>query len=272
MQVADLGEMAGPVLLFGGPYSNLQATRALMNRAASLGIEPAMAICTGDTVAYCADPAATAQCLRTWGCHVVAGNCERQLASGAADCGCGFEAGTVCDTLSGTWFSFAAQRVDQDVKNWMGDLPDLAVFTHQGQRYGVLHGGVGDVAKFLWSTSDEAALLAEWDAFERLAGHVDHLIAGHSGIAFVRETARGRWINAGVIGMPPHGGTQQTEFAVLDGGAVTLHRLTYNAQAAATAMQAAGLPTGYRRGLLTGYWPSEDVLPAALRASGLASG
>jgi len=59
MNVQGLGDLDTPVLLFGGPYSNLQATRALRAEATRLGIAPDHVICTGDVVAYCADSAAT---------------------------------------------------------------------------------------------------------------------------------------------------------------------------------------------------------------------
>lgn len=272
MQVADLGTLDGPVLLFGGPYSNLQATAALIDHAGHLGIPPQHVICTGDVVAYCGDPAATTARIRTWGCHVIAGNCEQQLASGAQDCGCGFTQGSACDLLSGAWYTYATQQIDSEDKEWMGSVPDIATFTHHGARYGVLHGGVRDVAAFIWSTTPQEELLAQWDQFERAAGPVDHLIAGHCGMAFMRDTPRGCWINAGVIGMPPHNGAPQTRFAILEGGDVKIHRLDYDAQAAADAMQRAGLPDGYRRGLTMGYWPSEDVLPPELRLPDLESG
>ncbi len=34
----NLGRLSGPVLVFGGPYSNLAATRAMRKRADDLGI------------------------------------------------------------------------------------------------------------------------------------------------------------------------------------------------------------------------------------------
>ena len=52
-----------PILVFGGPYSNLRATQAMRARAEELGIPPSSTICTGDVVAYCAEPEeTTARC------------------------------------------------------------------------------------------------------------------------------------------------------------------------------------------------------------------
>jgi hypothetical protein len=91
--MTDLAQLQAPILVFGGPYSNLRALEALRERAGELGIPPSRSICTGDVVAYCVEPEETSTAVRAWGCHVVAGNCEEQLAAGAADCACGFDEG-----------------------------------------------------------------------------------------------------------------------------------------------------------------------------------
>src|ERR1700730_8770519 len=45
----------GPLMVFGGPYSNLEATRAVLDEATRLSISADRIICTGDVVAYGAD-------------------------------------------------------------------------------------------------------------------------------------------------------------------------------------------------------------------------
>lgn len=272
MKIADLGQLEGELLLFGGPYSNLEATRAVLAQARTSGA--AHIFCTGDVAAYCADPAATVQEIRQSGAHVICGNCEVQLASGAEDCGCGFAQGSACDLLSARWYPFAKQALDAGALAWMAGLPDWIVFTHAGRRYAMVHGAASDAARFVWSVTPEAELAAEIARIEAEAGRIDAVIAGHSGIAFAKTVGRHQWINAGVIGMPPHDGHAQTEYARLSPrGDLSFHRLAYDAPAAAAAMRAKGLPEGYALALTTGIWPSEDVLPAPLRrAQSLASG
>ncbi|MEE8555017.1 MAG: metallophosphoesterase family protein, partial [bacterium] len=48
--------LEGPLLLFGDPYSNLPATRALLSAAAERGIPSNPIVCTGDVVACGAEP------------------------------------------------------------------------------------------------------------------------------------------------------------------------------------------------------------------------
>src|SRR5690606_6723170 len=126
--IARDGREAEPLLVFGGPYSNIGALTALRQTADVLGIASDRVICTGDAVAYCAEPEETVSAIRDWGCHVIAGNCEEQLAAGAADCGCGFEEGTACDLLAKGWYPFADQRVSAESRAWMSGLPTTIRF------------------------------------------------------------------------------------------------------------------------------------------------
>lgn len=262
MRHLDLGRLAGPVLVFGGPYSNLQATEALLAQAQARGISGRHLICSGDLVAYCAEPAATVAALRGSGAIVVAGNCEIQLAAQALDCGCGFEAGTTCDLLSAGWYAHANAHVSPQDRDWMGRLPDIVTYTQaSGGRVAVIHGGVTDVARFVFDVTPEAVFREEIAALEAQVGAVDAVVAGHSGLAFERQIGAHRWINAGVIGMPAHNGRQTTTFATLDGSELQFHDLAYDVPAAFAKMQQVGLTQGYHDALMSGYWPSEDVLP-----------
>ena len=65
--------------------------------------------------------------------------------------------------------------------------------------------------------------------------------------------------------MPPHDGLPETRYVVLTDQGAEIRRLSYDHQGAAEAMRAAGLTQGYDRALDSGIWPSEDVLPHALR-------
>lgn len=268
MRVQNLGELTGDVLIFGGPYSNLQALQALIDVTQSRGITPDNCICTGDVVAYCADAAATTALIRGFGCAVVAGNCEKQLGLGATDCGCGFEDGTACDVLSAGWYGHANAQIDAEARGWMAELPDIVTFEYSGRRVAVIHGGVTDVARFIWPVSGGDVFTQEIAALSAQVGAVDMVVAGHSGLAFARDLGDVQWVNAGVIGMPPHDGRPETRFAVLGDGGVVFERLAYDHKAAIAAMQAAGLTQGYHSSLTSGIWPNEDVLPKALRRGG----
>ena len=265
MRIRDLGQLDGDILLFGGVYSNFQALTALMSEGDRRAIPPAHRICTGDVVAYCGEPGACVERMKSGAYPVLRGNCEIQLAEGQPDCGCGFVEGSLCATLSRDWYSFAQQSLGEDARRWMAELPDLLVFTAHGARYAVIHGGVSDVSRFLWPTDPDRVFEEELDHIARAVGSVDGVISGHCGMAFERKISGVHWINAGVIGMPPHDGHRSTAFAVLTKNGVDFQRLTYDTATAADMMARAGLGPDYRESLQTGFWPSEDILPPELR-------
>ncbi|WP_298491389.1 metallophosphoesterase family protein [uncultured Maritimibacter sp.] len=268
MIAIDLGELSGPVVLWGGALGNLSALTALEDVVARLGVPAGRVICTGDLAGYGADGVACIDRVRASGWTVVKGNVEDGLAIGRADCGCGFDAGSACDRLSAAWWAHADATIGPAARDWMRGLPDLAVFAFGGRRYAVIHGGVTDRSRFLWSLSRQPAFAQEIGAIEAIVGPVQGVVAGHSGIAFSRVAAGRCWINAGVIGMPPNNGVPGGQYVVLDGRGAHIRRLNYDPAPAVAAMKTAGLTQGYERALVTGVWPSQDVLPMRMRRSG----
>ncbi len=263
--MADIA-VDGPLLAFGGPYSNLQATEAVLAEAALRGIPARRVLCTGDVVAYAADAAATCDLVMDSGIAVLAGNCEEQLATAAPDCGCGFEEGTACDLLSRSWYAHALGEVTARHRAWMAALPRrMALALPDGRRLAVLHGGAAEVSRFLFPSTPEPVL-----ADEIAAAGADGVVAGHCGMPFARVVGDALWLNAGAIGMPADDGTPRGWFAVLtpdaSGLVVEILPLDYDHAAAAAAMRRARLPEGYAAALESGIWPSCDVLPAAERA------
>jgi len=263
--ILDLGSFEAPILVFGGPYGNLEATRAVLAEAARLGIPASRVLCTGDACAYCADPQATVDLLRAAGIVAVMGNCEESLATDGADCGCGFASGSACDVLSRQWFAYAAAHLDAEAKAWMRTLPRQVVFRLAGRRFGVVHGGVSKISRFLFASTPEGEIAEEFRRLEE----ADAVIAGHCGLPFSRIVGGRLWHNAGVIGMPANDGTPRGWYSVLrqEGGDIAVeHRsLDYDHAAQARKMRERGLPEGYARGLESGLWPNVDILPAAER-------
>jgi len=256
MRIADLGDITGPLIAFGGVHSNRHALQALLQ-------VPGAKVCNGDIVAYCAEPAACVDIIRAANIPCIAGNCESQLAADALDCGCGFEDGTPCDVMSARWYAHANAKVDAARRDWMGALPDWAVLTHQGKRWLVVHGAPSAQNRFVWSVTDLADEIAQAQA---VVGPIDGILSGHSGIPFVRSVGQYMWVNTGAIGMPAHDGRAQTCYARIDGGIITIEALSYDHEGARAAMVDAGLVQGYHNSLRSGWWPSEDVLPQELRS------
>ena len=249
-----------PVMVLGGPYSNLEATRAALAEATRLAIPPQRIICTGDVVAYGADPAATVELVRGSVRHVVMGNCEQSIAADATDCDCGFPKGSTCERLSAAWFAHAMRELNVDARAWMAGLPRRIDVEMSRCRLAVIHGGVDIINRFIFASSATAIKLEEIGK----AG-VDGIIAGHCGLPFT-QTINGRlWHNPGAIGMPANDGTPRVWFSLLradaDGIVIEHRALDYDFSTAASKIRGADLPEEYAASLETGLWPSCDVLP-----------
>ena len=257
-----LGKLSAPVLLFGGPYSNLSATHAIKAIADKRGIPPEHCICTGDIVAYCAHAKETTDVIRDWGVHCVMGNCEESFANSANDCGCGFDTGTQCDLLSAQWFTYANQQLEHTQRQWFAELPREIHFSFNGLQVMVIHGSVSSINQFVFESHEDSIFRQEFSLT-----NADIIIGGHCGIPFTKQVDDRIWHNAGAIGMPANDGTPRTWYSIIDiheGKArITIHALHYHHEQAATAMQHAGMANGYADALLTGIWPSTDILPSA---------
>lgn len=254
----------GPALIFGGPYSNLQATRALLAEAKRLSIPAEHIVCTGDLAAYCAEPAATIALMRESGIVVVQGNCDEQLGEGADTCGCGFAQGSACERLSDTWYSYANRHISTTDRHWLRDLPYRIDLLIGGRRLAVVHGTPSAINQFIFATSPSDLKRQELD----LVG-CDGILGGHCGLPFTELIGGRLWHNPGVIGMPANDGTARVWYSLLipeTSGLRIEHRaLDYDHQTAARMMELENLPQGYADALSSGVWPNCDILPVRER-------
>lgn len=261
----DIGDVTQPLLICGGAYSNLEALTAVLESAAALGIPNERVIHTGGAVAYCANPVETAALLRSARVHAIQGNVEESLWGSMPDCGCGFSAGTLCERLSAEWFAYADGRIDNELRAWMGSLPYQLTFTMQGHRIRVVHGGIHEINTFYYASTPAEMMMAEFAAAD-----ADIVIAGHSALPFTRRVGTRIWHNSGPLGIPANDGTPRVWFSLMipENGSIRFehHPLNYDHEAAHAKMIKADLPGGYAQALLSGLWPSLDILPEQERA------
>lgn len=259
MKIANLGNLTGPVLAWGGALGNLAALAALLRDATRQGLPAARVIATGDIAGMCGQSGACVQATRAFGGPVVAGDIERQLAAGAGDPGPGH------GVAAGPWWAVADAQIGRAARDWMEELPDIAVFAHEGRRWAVIHGGLADPARALWPSTPDAAFAGEITAIEAAAGPVNGVIAGHTGLAFQREVGGVTWVNTGAVGMPPHDGRRAGRYARLDADGARILRLDYDPAPTFATMVSAGLTQGWDLALMQGRWPSEEMLPQEMR-------
>jgi predicted phosphodiesterase len=257
--IKQLSISSDKLLLFGGVYSNLQALEELKKIAESKGFLPQNIICTGDIVAYCAQPEECIQLIKEWGINCIIGNVEEQVRSGGNDCGCNFNEGSRCDAFSRQWFPFVQESLSEDSLQWLTTLPAFLQFPFGGKRVSVVHGSFSDISQFIFYSTPWEIKQAE---LEQSAS--DIIIAGHCGLPFSQKKGASWWINPGVIGMPANDGESLVWYAELSSGEhlqVQHHAFAYNHYLSQQLMREKQLPLSYAETLDSGIWDNCEVLP-----------
>ncbi len=254
----NIGQINGKLLIFGGVYSNLQALEAIQKIAQKEAIPPRNIICTGDIVAYCAQPEACIQVIRDWDIHSILGNVEIQLRDNLDDCGCNFDDGSRCDVFSRQWFPYAQSKVSQASKNWFHQLPDHLTFDYANKKCLVVHGSFFETSGFIFRSTDWAIKQKNFDATQ-----ADIILGGHCGLPFSDIQNEKYWLNPGVIGMPANNGQTSVWYMILNDEPFSFqhHVLNYDYQTAAQLMNENQLLPQYAHTLQTGIWDNCDILP-----------
>ncbi|MBR9919461.1 MAG: metallophosphoesterase family protein [Bacteroidetes bacterium] len=261
----DIGSFKpGKLLVFGGVYSNLEALEALKQEAEKHALPADRIICTGDVVAYCADPEASVRQIIDWGIHCIAGNVEIQLRERLDDCGCNFEEDTRCDLFSRHWYPYARKNVSEAALSWMEALPHHLKFEFGGKQFLVVHGSGEGVSDYVFDSTPFGEKRKQLDA----AG-VDVILAGHCGLPFGESRNNKTWWNAGVIGMPANDSTQRVWYSLIEwegaGEPIRFshHAFTFDASRTRQKMLENNLPRAYAETLVTGLWDNCEILPEA---------
>lgn len=260
-QVKNIQIENGPMLVFGGVYSNLQALTKLKTIAEKAGIEPNHIICTGDIVGYCSQPQESINLIREWGIHSIIGNVEEQLREGQEDCGCDFDEGSRCDLFSMQWYPYAKSSLDEEAIEWMETLPDFIRFQFGGADCMVVHGSYFHISEYVFQSTPWKV---KEQNFKESGANV--ILAGHCGLPFHDQKGEYLWLNPGVIGMPANDATSRVWYTILDKDKKGRLRFRYDAfeydhETTAALMRAKRLPEAYAKTLETGVWDNCEILP-----------
>jgi len=146
----------------------------------------------------------------------------------------------------------------------MRNLPRKLEIEMCNRRLVAIHGGGKQINRFIFQSTP---ISVKQEEIEEL--NCDGVIAGHCGLPFTQLFDDHLWHNTGALGMPANDGTCRTWYSILhpmdDGIMIEPLPLIYSAESASDKMRACGLTGGYDSALLSGIWPSADVLPAMER-------
>jgi len=254
-----------PIAVFGGPYGNHLALRAVLEDAARRG---ASAIyCLGDLGGFGPRPGAMIALLEEFQVITVVGNYDRALAERRPDCGCGYTH-PKDNEYARIAYAFTDARASAQDRAWMARLPESLRLLRGGRRYLLCHGSPRQTNEFLWDSASSNPFL------ERIAAEAqaDQVLCTHTGLHWQRELGMGRRIvNVGAIGRPANDGLRVAWYAwfASDRHDAQFLPVAYDTDAVAAEMDAEGLPPEFGETIRTGWWTTcLEVLPAKERARG----
>jgi diadenosine tetraphosphatase ApaH/serine/threonine PP2A family protein phosphatase len=254
------------IAVFGGVYSNEPALRAMLEDARARDVDAVF--CLGDVGGFGPQPDRVYPLLRDGGVHMIQGNYDQALASGGADCGCGYT-----DPRDNHYariaYAYTLAGTSADNRTWLGTLPVQRRVRLGDHRLLMCHGSPRAINEFLWDSATPSALLA------RLLrdGDADVLLCTHTGMKWHRALGdAAHAVNAGVIGRPENDGATNGWYTILTAAPdleVEFVPVHYDAETLAREIEREGLPPEFAETIRTGWWTTcLENLPAKERARG----
>jgi putative phosphoesterase len=229
--------MSDAVAVITDVHANLPALEAALARIEQLGIE--RVYCGGDLVGYGPHPNEVCALIEDRAIPTIYGNYDYAIARDLEDCGCAYV--TQHDReLGQRSVDWTLAHTDRRAKDFMRDLPFDLRFEVGEQAIHLVHGSPRKVNEYLFADKPDSL-------YERLAAaeEADVLVFGHTHKPWVREHGGVLFVNCGSAGKPKDG-DPRSAFAILRpqgrGVGVTMERVSYDAEAVATEVAAAGLP------------------------------
>ncbi|MDI3281379.1 MAG: metallophosphoesterase family protein [Bacillota bacterium] len=235
-------------------HGNLAALEAVLQDAERRGAEEIW--CAGDLVGYLPFPSEVVAELGRRGLPTVLGNYDDAVALRRIQCGCDFpdQRSFELGQISLTW---TVQHLAEEARSFLMQLPREYRREIGGRRVLMVHGSPRRLNEYLWEDFPEEELARMLEEAE-----CDLLLCGHTHLPYHRSLSVGErsWdvVNAGSAGKPKHGCPEAT-YALLEIPAertkplaVEFPLVSYDVEATASAVVAAGLPEEFARMIRTG--------------------
>lgn len=261
----SLPDHCDAIALCGGPYSNFAAVEAFLATTSGLP-----RFCLGDLGGPGPHPDRTIARIRESYVVCLQGNYDHAVGHGQGDCGCGYTDPRDRE-FAQVAYDYTVANTSDPNKAWLRALPEQIVLDWRGKRILLVHGSPDSVNEFVWESETRDATIDAWLAEQS----VHAICATHSGLPWVRVTARGLWCNVGVLGRPAHDTTSRVAYALLHFASdnatliASIVPLVYDVAPVAAAIRAEGLPDMFAEALECGLWTTcANILPPVERRPG----
>jgi hypothetical protein len=271
------------IAVFGGIYSNHLALAAALDDARRRDVDAIY--CLGDLGAFGPHPDRVFPLLREHGVLCNQGNYDHSIASGRADCQCGYT-DPRDNHFAEISYRYTFANTSPVNRAWMKELPAQRRIEFGRHRVLMCHGSPRRTNEFLWESTTSTQFLDHL-----LTTHdADVVLATHSGIKWRRCWGRplachesspawqasglphGQFINVGVLGRPENDGTPRVWYTLLAAEPdlrAEFVPIEYDHERLAAEMRAEKLPEEFVTTILTGWWTTcLEILPAKERRRG----
>lgn len=236
------------VTIFGDIHGNLPALEAVLADMEARNLSPLY--CLGDLVGYGTFPNEVTEIIKERNIPTLMGNYDQGVGNSSDDCGCAYT-NPVAEALGKRSIAWTNQHTTDDNKLFLRELPSQFPLQLGELRVRLVHGSPRKINEYLFAERPDATMERLLDMAE-----VDVLVCGHTHIPYHRILPSGRHVvNAGSVGKPKDNNPQacymvlEVENSDLN---VTFHRVYYDVERTAQAIEASDMPHEYAEMLRTG--------------------
>jgi putative phosphoesterase len=227
-------------------HGNLPALDAVLADVAKQ--KPDVVYCLGDLVGYGASPNEITQRIQAEGIPTIMGNYDDGVGFDRDECGCAYR-DPVDQALGDRSLAWTKAHTTPENKAFLRALVKELRFEADGKRLLLVHGSPRKINEYLFEDRPLSS-------FQRLAAssNADIIAFGHTHKPYQKSVDGVLFVNAGSVGKPKDLDWRAC-YVVLDAGAVSFHRVSYDVAKAAAAIRATELPHEFAVDIETGGAP-----------------
>jgi diadenosine tetraphosphatase ApaH/serine/threonine PP2A family protein phosphatase len=206
--------------------------------------------CLGDLVGYGTYPNEVVEEIRRRGYPTIVGNYDEGVGNSSDDCGCAYKK-PEDEALGKRSIAWTNAHTTDENKAFLRTLVPQIPLQLGDLRVMLVHGSPRRINEYLFEDRPESSLERLLDMVES-----DVLVCGHTHLPYHRVLGSGRHVvNAGSVGKPKDNDVRACYVTLAATGkqlAVQFHRVDYDVEAAAQAIEASEMPHEYAQMLRLG--------------------
>ncbi|MFW6383957.1 MAG: metallophosphoesterase family protein [Halodesulfurarchaeum sp.] len=236
-------------VVFGDVHGNITALQAVFEDMDERGVGDDR-YCLGDLVGYGTFPNEVVEFVRSRDVPTIQGNYDRGVGNDSDDCGCAYQ--TEIERERGDRsIAWTNGVITERNRAFLRSLESRLAFDLGDLHVVLVHGSPRRVNEYLYADRPAAS-------FERLLDAVDAdvLVCGHTHLPYHKQLPSGRHVvNAGSVGKPKDN-DPRAGYAVLRASGsdldVRIHRVPYDVEHEASAIEHAEMPNAFAEMLRAG--------------------